>query len=170
MADEKIYTIPLRREFISVPIYRKTKKAVVGIKNYIKRHLKVEEVKIGSHLNELMWKKGATNPPPRVKVKAKKEDNIGYVELPEFDFQKKKTEEKTSIKDKIMGKKEPEPQTEKAKEEKQEEKLLEEGKATKKRAKRVKEETKTGTKENEQKLRQEGIITENKKGKSKSLN
>jgi len=165
MIDEKIYTIPLRKEFISIPIYRKTKKAIIGVKNYIKKHLKVEEVKIGKHLNEFIWKKGATNPPPRVKVKAKKENNIGYVELPEFDFPKKKEEEKTSIKDKIIGKKEPE--TEKAKEEKEEEKLLEQGKAIKKKSKRIREETKTITKEKEEKLREEKIITETKKGKTK---
>lgn len=87
MAEERTYVIPLRKEFIKAPNYKKTKKAVTAIKSFLIRHMKGDEIKIGQHLNNFLWTKGNKNPPPRVKVKAMKDDkNIVRVELPEFEF------------------------------------------------------------------------------------
>ncbi|MBS3155301.1 60S ribosomal protein L31 [Candidatus Woesearchaeota archaeon] len=75
MADEnkeRIYVIPLRRAFLNAPIYKRTKRAVSEIRIFITRHMKVDEVRIGSKLNELLWKKGNENPPAKVKVKTRK--------------------------------------------------------------------------------------------------
>jgi len=93
MAEEKIFTINLRREFRKKPHYQRSKKAVTAVKEFISQHLKVEEVKIGPHLNLKIWKKGRKNPPPKIKVKANVEDKIAYVELPEFKFEKFKPKE-----------------------------------------------------------------------------
>src|SRR3989344_3048732 len=87
MADlERQYTIPLRRAFMKAPNYRKTKRAVNEIKYFLQKHMKSEIIKIGSHLNLELWEKGKKNPPPRVKVKVLKRDDIVYVELPNFDY------------------------------------------------------------------------------------
>ena len=94
MADEKQFTIPLRKSFVKVPVYKRTEKALKGIKYFILRHMKADEVKIGQHLNLHVWKHGRKNPPVRVKVKSIKEEingkTVAHVELPEFEFPKKK--------------------------------------------------------------------------------
>lgn len=73
MVEERIYTIPLRREFSKAPNYRRTKRALKAVKEFLVRHMKSENVKIGKYLNLELWKNGRKNPPPRVKVKVIKE-------------------------------------------------------------------------------------------------
>ncbi|MBS3152811.1 50S ribosomal protein L31e [Candidatus Woesearchaeota archaeon] len=101
MTEEKIFTIGLRKEFLKKPKYRRAKKAVTAVKEFIMQHLKVKEVKIGPHLNLKIWERGKRNPPSKVKVKATVEEGTAYVELPEFKFEKvkpkeEKKEEKTA--------------------------------------------------------------------------
>src|SRR3989344_3275314 len=73
MAEERIYTIPLRREFRKAPIYRRTKRALKEVKEFLARHMKAEEVKIGKYLNLELWKHGRKNPPAKIKIKAVKD-------------------------------------------------------------------------------------------------
>ncbi len=95
MAEEKIFIINLRREFSKKPNYKRSKKAVTAVKEYIQKHLKVDDVKIGKNLNLKIWERGRKNPPPKIKVKAVVEEDIAYVELPEFEFDIHRAEEKT---------------------------------------------------------------------------
>ncbi len=88
MAEEKLFIINLRREFLKKPRYKRAKKAVTAVKEFIARHLKVEEVKIGRRLNELIWSRGARKPPAKVKVNAYVEDKKAYVELHGHKFEK----------------------------------------------------------------------------------
>jgi len=76
MATERTYTIPLRSGFRNAPAYYRTNKAVSTLRAFLRRHMKVkdENIKIGQHLNELLWKHGIKNPPPRVTVTVKKSD------------------------------------------------------------------------------------------------
>ena len=73
MAEERIYTIPLRKEFSKAPNYKRTKRALSAIKQFLLKHTKAEEVKIGKYLNLELWKHGRQNPPPRIKIKAIKD-------------------------------------------------------------------------------------------------
>ena len=126
MAEERIYTIPLRIAFLKAPIYKRTKRAINKIKIFISRHMKVEDVRIGTHLNEFLWKNGNQNPPSKVKVKTRKVENYAQVELESFPFyekkekeeEKKKVEAKEAKQEKIVGD-----------QIKEEEKLVNEGKA-----------------------------------------
>jgi|SRR3989338_175405 len=88
MAEEKLFIINLRREFLKKPRYKRAKKAVTAVKEFISKHLKAEEVKIGKHLNEFIWGRGARKPPAKVKVNAHLEDKIAYVELEGHKFEK----------------------------------------------------------------------------------
>lgn len=149
MAEEKLFTIPLRRSVNKKPHYKRSKKAIITIKEYIQRHMKVNEVKIGSFLNKKIWERGNRHPPGKIKVKSKIEDNKALVELPEFEFQKKKEVKKEGLKEKLLGKKEEAPKEEelkkidklsefedkKQKEIKKEEKLVQEGKVEEKHTK-----------------------------------
>lgn len=76
------HTIPLRRDFIKVPKYRRAKRAINFIKKYVKRHSKKEEVKIGSELNQHIWKKGIKNPPGKVSVEILVDEDVAIVNLP----------------------------------------------------------------------------------------
>lgn len=71
---ERIYTIPLRKEYSKAPIWRKTKKAVKAVKQFLIKHMKSEDVKLGKALNEKLWKHGIRNPPHKVKVSVTKDD------------------------------------------------------------------------------------------------
>ena len=73
MAEERIYTIPLRREFRKAPIYRRTKRALKEVKEFLAKHMKAEEVKIGKYLNLELWKHGRKNPPAKIKIRAVRE-------------------------------------------------------------------------------------------------
>ena len=107
---ERLYTIPLRKEFSKAPNYKRTSRAITAIRDFIKKHMKNENVKIGKHLNLEMWKHGRKNPPPRIKVKAvvekikEKDREIEYVivelphvkiELPKKEKKKEKPKEET---------------------------------------------------------------------------
>lgn len=78
---DRVYTIPLRKEFMKMPNWKRTPKAVKAIKEFVQKHMKVEEVKIGHDVNVLVWGKGIKNPPSRIKVNVKKEDNKASVSL-----------------------------------------------------------------------------------------
>ncbi len=78
---ERTYNIPLRKEFAKVPYFRKAKKAVTALRQFLVKHMKCEDVRIGRHLNEEIWKDGIRMPPHHVKVVAIKEDDVVKVEL-----------------------------------------------------------------------------------------
>ena len=73
MADERIYTIPLRKEFQKVKIYQRAKKAVKATRQFLIRHMKTENVLIGKYLHEELMSHGRKHPPPRVQVRVWKE-------------------------------------------------------------------------------------------------
>jgi large subunit ribosomal protein L31e len=119
------YVIPLRRAWLGVPEYRRAGKAVIAIKKFIAKHMKVadrdlDNVKLDVYFNNEIWFRGRTNPPAKVKVRAVKEGEIvkvSFVETPKYvEFSKKKNE-----KFKKEAVKKEEPKKEEKKEEKTEE-------------------------------------------------
>ncbi|MBI2106216.1 60S ribosomal protein L31 [Candidatus Woesearchaeota archaeon] len=133
MAEEKIYTIPLRREWQKVPIYKRSAKAVRAAKQFLKQHLK-EEVKLGPYLNEFIWGKGNRHPPPRVKVRVEEEDKKLIAELINAPRKEKKKDEDTIKikKPEFLKKKDEKIKVEKG--DKKEEKIIEEKKELDKKA------------------------------------
>jgi large subunit ribosomal protein L31e len=71
---ERTYNIPLRKEFLKVPRYKRSKKAIVGLRKFLTRHMKSDNLKIGPYLNELIWQHGIRNPPHHVQVTVVKDD------------------------------------------------------------------------------------------------
>jgi large subunit ribosomal protein L31e len=62
------YVIPLRRKTKHAPQWRRSKKAIVVLKEFVRKHMKCEDVVIGKDLNELVWVRGSKNPPGKVSV------------------------------------------------------------------------------------------------------
>ena len=92
---ERIYNIPLRRETLKVPPFKKANKAVKTVRQFISKHMKSDEVNIGKYLNLEIWNHGAKNPPHHVKVNAVKDDKGKvFVELVGAPKEEPKIEEK----------------------------------------------------------------------------
>lgn len=124
---ERVYVIPLRRETLKVPNFKKANKAVKTIRQFISRHMKTENISIGRYLNLKIWQHGAKNPPGKVKVNAVKDDKgkvfVELVDAPkETKIEEKKPAKKEAKETKIEKAEEKlEKEVEEAKEEKAEE-------------------------------------------------
>jgi large subunit ribosomal protein L31e len=128
---EREYVVPLKKGVLKAPKYRRAKKAVKVLKEFMVRHMNVRDrdlrkVKIDRYLNNELWFRGIKKPANKIKVKAKKIDGIVYVELAEVPEvvkfamarEKKAAEAASAVKAKAPKKKE----EEKTEEEKVEEK------------------------------------------------
>ena|SRR3989338_6729190 len=101
---ERTYTIPLRREFLKVANWRRTEKAVTAVREFIVKHMKSKDVKIGKALNEKLWQHGIKNPPHHIKVNAVKDDK-GTVKVELFGVKEKAPKAKAkSVEQKVPEK------------------------------------------------------------------
>ena len=111
---ERTYNIPLRRETLKVPFESKANKAVKAVRQFISKHMKSKDLKLGQYLNLRIWEHGMKNPPHHIKVTAIKDDKGKVLveladapkEMPKVDEQKKtskkietKTEEQKTEKE-----------------------------------------------------------------------
>lgn len=106
-ALERTYTIPLRKEWLKSPKYRRAKKAVNAVKQFLIKHMKSEDIRLGKYLNENIWKHGIKNPPGKIKVNVQKDDkNVVRAELfgKKIDLGEKKAEGKQGIASKVAEK------------------------------------------------------------------
>lgn len=136
---ERAYIIPLSRELLKVPHYRKAKKAVRTVQGFIRKHMKSEDVRMGRYLNMKLWEHGIRNPPKKVKVNASL-DEQGTVRVELFDApkeEKKESKKKTPVKTPPTTKEEK--KVEKAVEEKKKETKAKQEEAAKTEKEDVKE-------------------------------
>jgi large subunit ribosomal protein L31e len=106
--DKRIEIIPLRDVFLKTSIKNRSKKAIKEIKEYVSKHVKIDNVKIAKSLNEFVWKNGCSNIPRKVKVQVlfDKKENVAWVEQADVKFeipltkvQKQKQKEETTKKE-----------------------------------------------------------------------
>ncbi|MEM3402612.1 MAG: 50S ribosomal protein L31e [Candidatus Hadarchaeales archaeon] len=74
MAEEKIYIIPLS-EVKKAPEYKRAKKAVNLVRDFLVRHTKEPEIKLDRTVTEKIWERGSKKPPTKIKVKVTKKDD-----------------------------------------------------------------------------------------------
>jgi len=83
---ERTYIVPLRKDYLKAPSWRRTPRAVKFLRDFMLRHMKGEKVLIGRFANELLWKHGMKNPPRKLHVHAIKDDKgvvkVELVQLP----------------------------------------------------------------------------------------
>jgi large subunit ribosomal protein L31e len=72
VVEERLYTLNLRKVFIT-PRKKRAARAIRLIKEFIKRHMKPEEVLITNEVNKRVWARGAEKPPRKIKIKAVKD-------------------------------------------------------------------------------------------------
>lgn len=130
---ERVYNVPLRKEFLKVAKFKRSKKAVKALAQFLVRHMKSDKVKIGRHANMKIWERGIKNPPHHIKIVAKKDEEGNVfaelegapvdkpIEPVEKKAGKKETKEETKSEEKVEGEfKKLEERTEKIEEEKAE--------------------------------------------------
>ncbi|MDD5959778.1 MAG: 50S ribosomal protein L31e [Methanobrevibacter wolinii] len=78
---ERVYTIPLRN-VKNVKRTIRAPRAIREVRNFLMKHMKVEDVVIDSSINEKIWERGIQKIPSKIKVKATlvEEDDERYVE------------------------------------------------------------------------------------------
>jgi len=89
---EREYVIPLRDAY-ETSRTRRAKRAVNLIKEFARRHMKAEVVKISNKVNNLIWSRGIEKPPRRIRVVIRK-DREGVVEVLHPDEAKEDKREK----------------------------------------------------------------------------
>lgn len=72
VVEERLYTFPFRRLW-GAPRRKRTPRAVRMLKEYVKRHMKVENVIISNEINEQIWARGISKPPRNLKIRAVKD-------------------------------------------------------------------------------------------------
>jgi large subunit ribosomal protein L31e len=106
MADsnlERVYIIPLKDAY-EKPRTRRAYYAVKIIREFAKRHMKADQVKISKGVNETIMRDGIQKPPRKIKVKIIKENAVARVFL--FDEKIEKPEEKKQEKKQATSEKE----------------------------------------------------------------
>lgn len=174
---ERTYTIPLRKEWLKVPRYKRAKKAVTAVKQFLAKHMKSDDVRIFPELNMALWADGIKNPPARIKITTVKNDKgtvfaqiFGkkiVMEEEKKEGKKAKKEEKTEEK---TEKKTVEKAAEKPAKEKKETVKEEPAKETKKEEAEKKEKTPAQTvKERAEAPKEQEAATEDVKKKEASM-
>jgi len=98
MAIERTYNVPLRKEWLKAPKYRRAKKTVAALKEFLARHMKVdlENVKVGQYANLKIWENGIRNPPHHIAVNVTKDDEGKvFAEIVGAPVQKKEEKKQT---------------------------------------------------------------------------
>jgi len=105
---ERDYVVPLRRGFRKIAGYKKSAKAMRTLRDFLKRHMKSDKVRLGLHLNEYIWSHGGKNPPHHVKVHVWKSGDEVRAELHGFEFKEavraEKKKEPETMKEKLAAK------------------------------------------------------------------
>ena len=120
-AEERLLTIPLRRDWLKAPRNRRARRSITTIRAFLSRHMKVPEsdIRVSAGLNEAVWIRGAARPPAKIRIKASIDVTTGtlHARLPDEEAPKpEKSKEKPAKPEE--AKKEPEKKEEPAKEEK----------------------------------------------------
>jgi len=136
---ERTYNVPLRKQWLKSPRWKRSKKAVSALREFISKHMKSENVKIGKYANDLIWKHGGKNPPHHIKVDVTK-DSEGKVFAELVGAPKEKPKEKKEVKKEEKGKEEKVERIEDRLEGKKEDKAEEAKKIEKEEIKEMKKE------------------------------
>jgi len=80
--EERIYTVPIKKLMRGHRGLQRAKKAMKVLREFVKRHMHAEDVKIMQEVNEEIWKNGIRNPPRKIRIRViRTEDNVIKVYL-----------------------------------------------------------------------------------------
>ena len=65
---DRVYTIPLGKVLLS-PDNQRAKRAINMIKEFARRHMKIDDVRIDEEVAQLVWARGMRRPPRKIRVR-----------------------------------------------------------------------------------------------------
>ncbi len=71
--SERVYTIPLGKVLLS-PNNRRAMRAINMIREFARRHMKVEDIRIDENLSHQIWSRGIKKPPRKIRVRMSRTD------------------------------------------------------------------------------------------------
>lgn len=72
IVEERMYNLPFRRVW-ATPRGKRTPRALRMLREYVGRHMKVENVVISNEINEQIWEKGIGKPPRNLRIRVVKD-------------------------------------------------------------------------------------------------
>lgn len=97
MTEEKIYDIPLRKFYTESSRRKKAPHAVKGVRDFIAKKMRSENVFLSPGVNELLWSRGVSHPPAKIRVKVKKEGDKVIADLIAIEAKKGGAEIKKEV-------------------------------------------------------------------------
>ena len=80
---ERVYTIPLGKVLLSQSQHRAVR-AINMIREFARKHMKTQEIKIDEEVAHLIWSKGVRSPPRKIRVRMTKTDD-GYILVSNYE-------------------------------------------------------------------------------------
>jgi len=77
IVEERFYRVPLRPAW-TFPVKKRAPKAMRVLRGFVQKHMKVEDLVIGTDVSERVWSRGIEKPPRSVRVRVVK-DKEGVV-------------------------------------------------------------------------------------------
>jgi large subunit ribosomal protein L31e len=111
--ETRIDTVNLAKAWIT-PRYRRTDRVINMIREFAKKSMKSDEVKLDQDLNRQIWRRGKTNPPRKVRLKLVKDED-GTVVVSLYDEATKDEQNKLRSKENKLTTKTEEQETSKQK-------------------------------------------------------
>jgi large subunit ribosomal protein L31e len=89
--EESIYTVNFRKAWIT-PEYKRTNRVVGILKEFTRRHMKTDDIKIDQYLNRYLWQRGKRNPPRKIRVRMTKDESDMVVVSLYEEFKERKSQ------------------------------------------------------------------------------
>ena len=81
VVEEKLYTVNFRKVWIT-PRGKRVPRAVRMLRDFVKRHMKTEEVIISNEVNEKLWARSIKKPPRKLRVRVVKDKEGNVIVFP----------------------------------------------------------------------------------------
>lgn len=81
IVEEKFYDLNLRRIWNS-PREKRTPRAVRFLRDYVARRMKTDDVSLSEDANHMLWKRGTSKPPRKIRVRAVKDKEGKVIVFP----------------------------------------------------------------------------------------
>jgi len=81
VVEEKLYTVNFRKAWIT-PRGKRAPRAVRMLREFVKRHMKTEDVIISNEINQKLWSRSIKKPPRRMRVRVVKDKEGNVIVFP----------------------------------------------------------------------------------------
>jgi large subunit ribosomal protein L31e len=81
IVEEKAYTVNLREAW-KAPTKGRTPRAIRVLREFVKRHMKVDSVIMSNEINEQVWARSIEKPPRKLKIRAVKDKEGNVIIYP----------------------------------------------------------------------------------------